>query len=387
MLAIIFEGVNVRLPFSQKQIIKSFCSAEEEYYLVNMGCTKTLFCRIGDTKVNATARLTRLKTEFNVDNIILTGSAFAFDDTLALDAVAVGSGTFAYDVDFSQTQTQRFAKPDVSKWFFTPSPLITSLAWRAANQCGVNAVTGTFASGDRYLPSSQLSTELVADGVSFIDSNSATIGEFADANGIPFGIVKGLAGYVNGTSGEDYAAARVAANALSLAVAAKMVSVTCHDPSPCPYFVPLSADQAEKFAFRKHRGTLFAEIDSQRVAANVFYRAFRMDSQVFAIIANPDDRTAFYLDSSQDVVLVTADETKNLKSGTMTTSVTLVGQAYTVNGLNTTSLPVPTQISKQCPDLSTNGADAAPPCVDFVTVLAVSGIDGKILFTPRATCD
>ena len=384
LLAVIFEGADNRLPFTKEQILKSFCSADEEYYLVNMGCTKVLFCRLGETKVKVTKQLTELNAKFCIDNVILTGSAFAFDQTLALNTVAVGSGTFAYDVNYFQSGGLQFAMPDVSRWYFTPSPLITALAWRAAKQLCVTYTTGTFVSADSFLPTADMQTSLVNVGVQFVDSMSATVGEFAYLNKIPFGIVKGIAGYVGVTTAEEYAAARVAANELSLRVAAKMISVTCHDTSTCPYFVPLTAEQARNFALCHGKGTFFALVEGQQAVAEVFYRVFTFGTKTIAVIANPDDRTAFFLNPAQDATLAITGETKQLKTGKTTTSAFLSGEAYSlpVDRLDLTETPDMTAEQSAYNKFMTNVLHTLP-CFKFITVMTVTGAEGKILFTPR----
>lgn len=384
MLAVIFEGTDNRLPFAKEQVLKSFCSADEEYYLVNMGCTKALFCRLGETKVKVTKQLTELNAKFRIDNIILTGNAFAFEQTLALNTVAVGSGTFAYDVNYLQSGSLQFAMPDVSRWYFTPSPLITALAWRAARQLAVTYTTGTFVSADSYLPTADMQTTLVNVGVQFVDGLSATVGEFAYLNKIPFGIVKGIAGYVGITTAEEYADARVTANELSLKVAAKMISVTCHDASMCPYFVPLTAEQAKNFALCHGKGTLFAQVEGQQAVAEVFYRVFTFGTKTMAVIANPDDRTAFYLNPAQDATLAITGESKQLKTGKATTSAFLSGQAYSVpvDRLDLTETTDMTAEQSAYNLFLTNVLQTLP-CFKFITIMTVTGADGKILFTPR----
>ncbi|MBQ8683895.1 MAG: 5'-methylthioadenosine/adenosylhomocysteine nucleosidase [Clostridia bacterium] len=150
---------------------------------------------IGKVAAAITAQL--LIDRFAVDALLNTGMAGGLDARLEVKDLVVATAALQHDFDltaFGHAPGYLYGEDDSKPTLFAADPTLVELALSAAAQvlpAGSKAITGTVASGDIFVDDSALKSRLITVfGAAAAEMEGAAIAQVAEANGIPFLILR-----------------------------------------------------------------------------------------------------------------------------------------------------------------------------------------------------
>ena len=150
---------------------------------------------IGKVAAAITAQL--LADRFGVDILLNTGMAGGLDSRLEVGDLVVATAALQHDFDltaFGHAPGYLFGEDDSRPTLFAADPALTALALEVAPEvlpAGNKAIPGVVASGDVFVDDSRLKGRLITEfGAAAAEMEGAAIAQAAQANGIPFVILR-----------------------------------------------------------------------------------------------------------------------------------------------------------------------------------------------------
>lgn len=150
---------------------------------------------IGKVAAAITAQL--LIDRFGVNTLLNTGMAGGLDAHLEVGDLVVATAALQHDFDltaFGHAPGYLYGEDDSRPTLFAADPTLTALALEVAPEvlpATGKAITGIVASGDIFVDDSQLKHRLITVfGATATEMEGAAIAQVAEANGIPFLILR-----------------------------------------------------------------------------------------------------------------------------------------------------------------------------------------------------
>ncbi len=158
-------------------------------------------CGIG--KVYAALCAEAMILTYRPDVIVNTGVAGSLGKNLRVLDVVVADKTCQHDMDTSPLGDPKGLISGVNKIFFECNERVLDALLKAATESGVNAVTGTIATGDCFVADSKLKEDIRETfGAVACEMEGGSIGQVCYLNNIPCGILRAIS---DGEGGEcDY---------------------------------------------------------------------------------------------------------------------------------------------------------------------------------------
>lgn len=157
-------------------------------------------------KVNAAICAQTMILLFDVDAIINTGVAGNLSKELSICDVAIAKDVVQHDMDTSPLGDPVGYISGIDVVRINADERICALLGECAKGCDdTNVKTGTIASGDQFLNSSEVKEKIVSDFDAIAgEMEGASIGHVAYANGIPFGVLRVISDNADGESDMDF---------------------------------------------------------------------------------------------------------------------------------------------------------------------------------------
>lgn len=150
---------------------------------------------IGKVAAAVTAQI--LIDRFGVGILLNSGMAGGLDSRLAVKDLVVGAAAVQHDFDltaFGHARGYIRGEDDTVATAFRADEKLIALALDAAAEVlpvGSKAITGVIASGDIFVDDSALKARIIAEfGAAATEMEGAAIAQTADANGVPFLILR-----------------------------------------------------------------------------------------------------------------------------------------------------------------------------------------------------
>ena len=160
------------------------------------GCD-AIVVQSGIGKVAAAVTAQILIDRFGVDMLLNSGMAGGLDPHLAVKDLVVGTAAVQHDFDltaFGHAPGYMHGEDDSVATAFRTDERLVALALDAAAEvlpADSKAVTGIIASGDIFVDDSALKTRIISQfGAAAAEMEGAAIAQTADANGVPFLILR-----------------------------------------------------------------------------------------------------------------------------------------------------------------------------------------------------
>lgn len=222
MLAILYDPeINISVLTSGYQQLSSFSRNGLDFITVSINGKRVLFGQIGYTKNINSSTLEFLTNQLGVSKLILTGNTASYGGTIS--DIAVSTSAFQYDVDFQPIGYAEFELPGIPQYIFEADPSLVALASTVAANLEYGFSRGAFASADMFMADDAKIAALNTDfGVSFVDTETANVGEISYLYNIPFVSVKGISNHGGAGAAAEYEANKIKADIDSVKVAIAM---------------------------------------------------------------------------------------------------------------------------------------------------------------------
>lgn len=194
---------------------KDIDKLEDDIYLVKFNNYKTLFIKVGCTKVEITKKIVEICTKYPIKIILGIGNCATINTKYHLGDIAIINSSVQYDVDFTAIGLPKSMIPNINKRIFLANNKLIDLIKNNYHEDNIHY--GEISSGDRFISSNNLSnlikTTIKSD---FIDNESSIIMEIAYLYNIPSLIIKGISNYATNNSYEVYLKNKQEANIKAL---------------------------------------------------------------------------------------------------------------------------------------------------------------------------
>ena len=179
----------------------------------------------GVGKANAAFALGYAFTKLCIKRVIVVGNAASLIATEAgIGSVAIATSSVEWDVNFINLGFPENTIPGNSVSEYPTDAILQRAALEASTGLGYETNTGLFASGDTFVSDATQATQInTATGATFLDIDTAPIGQISYQMNIPYICVKGISNTATETAITEYNANRVAANNLANRVVLEML--------------------------------------------------------------------------------------------------------------------------------------------------------------------
>jgi len=164
------------------------------FYLGSIGNIDVVLARAGVGKVNAAVCATAMITRYSPDFVINTGCMGGLAEGLHVLDVVSADRTVEYDLDYGMLGDERgmiFFPDGSAAKYMKPDEELSALLAKAAEGYGSRVITGTIASGDKFV-SDPTDKQMIKDGfdAAGCEMEGAAIGHACAALGTRFAIIR-----------------------------------------------------------------------------------------------------------------------------------------------------------------------------------------------------
>ena len=158
------------------------------YHRGLLGEKPVVVCCAGMGKANAAAAVQVLVTKFGAGRIIFSGVAGNMTDQVGIGDVVVGRRVVYHDTD---TDCIVQSAPFLEE--FSGDGELVKTALEACAECGVKAIAGTIATGDRFVGDSATKRAIAARvHPDCVEMEGAAVCQIAEKNGVPCVILRAM---------------------------------------------------------------------------------------------------------------------------------------------------------------------------------------------------
>ena len=195
------------------------------YYLVNINGNQVYVILVGAGKVNVASGLMYALVKLCIKKVIVVGNAASLNNTeYPIGSVMIANGGIEWDVDYTALGALENTVPGNTINIYPVDSTLFKEAVDASNGLGYTTYTGLVASGDTFVATTTQADQIETDtGASFLDVETAVVGQVAYEYNIPFVSVKGISNYANDTAVTDYNLNKETANNLANRVVLNML--------------------------------------------------------------------------------------------------------------------------------------------------------------------
>ena len=159
-----------------------------DYHRGGLHGNEAIVCCAGMGKANAAATVQVLITKYGAESIIFSGIAGNMTDKIGIGDVVVGRTVFYHDAELDMIcQSAPFLKE------YTGDPALVQAAMDACAACGVKALAGRIATGDRFV--GDAATKKAIEECCHpdcVEMEGAAVSQIAGRNGVPCVILRAM---------------------------------------------------------------------------------------------------------------------------------------------------------------------------------------------------
>ena len=147
-----------------------------------------MVCCAGMGKANAASTVQVLITRYGVERLIFSGIAGNMTSRIGIGDVVVGQTVFYHDAELDMlAQSAPFLKE------YTGDPALVKAALDACAACGVRAIAGRIATGDRFVGDAATKKAIEeACHPDCVEMEGAAVSQVAGRNGVPCVILRAM---------------------------------------------------------------------------------------------------------------------------------------------------------------------------------------------------
>ncbi len=165
--------------------------------------TVTAVCGIG--KVFAAICTQTMILHFRPDTVINTGVAGAVSEKLSIGDVVVADRVVQHDMDTSPLGDPVGMISGINRVFFDTDPAVSRKLGDILEGFGVHTVSGTVATGDQFICSSEKKKYLAETfGAVSCEMEAGSIGHVCTVNSVPFAILRAISDNADEGAVSDY---------------------------------------------------------------------------------------------------------------------------------------------------------------------------------------
>ena len=168
--------------------VKKETYAGVEYQQGLLHGNEVAVCCAGMGKANAASTVQVLITRYGAEKIIFSGIAGNMTAKIGIGDVVVGQTVFYHDAELDMLcQSAPFLKA------YTGDPALVALALDACRACGVKAIAGRIATGDRFVGDAA-TKKAIEDACrpDCVEMEGAAVSQVAGRNGVPCVILRAM---------------------------------------------------------------------------------------------------------------------------------------------------------------------------------------------------
>lgn len=180
--------------------------AEKTFYIGMIEKVEVVLCHSGVGKVNAAMTTQLLIDHFNVNSVILTGTAGLLKTTLKTGDIVVSKDTLEHDVDYTPLGNELGEIHRMQDSIYEANPLLIKIALQAGKQLkGIKVVKGRIVTGAQFIENEEDKTFLreTFQG-SVVETEGAAVGQVCHFNKVPFVIIRAISNEADETAGSDF---------------------------------------------------------------------------------------------------------------------------------------------------------------------------------------
>ena len=163
-------------------------SAGIDLYLGKLHGKEIALCCCGMGKVSAGAAAQLLISKYGCEMIINTGIAGNMTSAVGIGDIVISKTAVYHDADNSL-----LAKSYPNKQAFEGDKKLINAAERACEGLGIKYITGTIATGDRFIGSTEEKQRIALEFAPHcVEMEGAAIAHVASKNGVPFVIIRSM---------------------------------------------------------------------------------------------------------------------------------------------------------------------------------------------------
>lgn len=195
------NGLVSAMEIQEEKIISSI-----RFYKGLLEGKEVVIAKCNPGKVNAAICAQTMILTYNIDALINTGVAGGLSKNLNICDVAVAKDVVQHDMDTTPLGEPAGFISGIELVKIPADERICSvLAQCSENAENTTVETGTIASGDQFLNSSEVKDRIVSlFGAIAGEMEGASIGHVAYANGVPFGVLRVISDNADGESDMDF---------------------------------------------------------------------------------------------------------------------------------------------------------------------------------------
>lgn len=159
-----------------------------EYHRGALNGKQVVVCCAGMGKANAASTTQVLITKYGAEKIIFSGIAGNMTSKIGIGDVCVGRRVFYHDAELDMlAQSAPFLKE------YEGDPELVSAAMAACAACGVKAIAGSIATGDRFVGDAA-TKQAIEDKChpDCVEMEGAAVSQIAGRNGVPCVILRAM---------------------------------------------------------------------------------------------------------------------------------------------------------------------------------------------------
>lgn len=159
-----------------------------EYFTGSLAGKKVVVCCGGMGKANAASTTQVLITRYGAQAIIFAGIAGNMSPEIGIGDMVVGKTVFYHDAELDMlAQSAPFLKE------YTGDPTLVKAALDACAACGVKAIAGRIATGDRFVGDSATKNAIAAAcHPDCVEMEGAAVSQVAGRNGVPCVVLRAM---------------------------------------------------------------------------------------------------------------------------------------------------------------------------------------------------
>lgn len=148
-------------------------------------------CGVG--KVFAALCTQTMILKFSPEAIINTGTAGTLIEKLSVGDVAVSENVMQHDMDTSALGDPKYMVSGVNRIYFPADETLKNAVLEIAREEGLRVLTGTIASGDRFVASREEKKNLHREsGAAACEMEGGAIGQVCFVNQVPFVVIRAI---------------------------------------------------------------------------------------------------------------------------------------------------------------------------------------------------
>lgn len=195
------------------------------YHTGNLDGKEVVIAQSGIGKVNAALTAAEMIRTYGAKIVINTGIAGAIDDSLEPEDAVVATDLVQHDYSTAPLGDPPGFVSGVERVRFQADPAVTAAAVAAARSLGARVLTGTIASGDRFISDAREKERIKNSfGALACEMEGAAIAHACVVYGVRFAVIRTISDRADGAAKIDYPIFAVRAAARNAEIVRKVVS-------------------------------------------------------------------------------------------------------------------------------------------------------------------